>query len=114
MLFRSKNSLVLVVGCIVMLTICLGWNDAAVALDPSRFPRKQVKTKEQVSSETANDTDPAVPGRKEQSPRSEGREAEVESTSESAASEAKSAPLKDFRPTEEIAADTAVDFPADI
>ena len=110
----ARTVLVCLLGCNVALTAWLGWSDTAFGFDLKIRSGELTKVNSQAPDETVREMGPNLPEQKDQSRQSEEKETAVEPAAESAASEAKPTPLEDFKPTEKIAADTAVDFPADI
>ncbi len=94
-----------------MCLIARGENPAQREVMPSTTPRPKPIMLAQNEENTAGDKDPTATGTKDRASEAESGSA---TDPKDPSAKSKTAPLKPFKPSEEIAAEQAVDFPVDI
>ena len=106
--------LILVLGASLLLATGSGKGDAAIISGSDGKGKEQMNIKSEVHLEVAQKGKSAKTAEKEptQTPKKDHTESEADKATTS--KDRKSTSFKDFVPSEKIAGDSAVDFPADI
>ncbi len=113
--FKRTTPMTFVVLSLV-LAVLLGIGGEAMAKNYSKRPDQNKKMSNQITFENSRDSRTLAAEQKESVRSSEGSkdEPKPEPDRATSASKVKAPPFKDFVPSEQIAADQAVDFPVDI
>jgi hypothetical protein len=112
----NRTTLMIFVVFSLALAVFLGIGDEAMAKDSSKRADQDKKMSNQITSENPRAGRTLAAEQKESTRSSEGRkdEPKAEPDRATSATKVKAPPFKDFVPSEQIAADQAVDFPVDI